>query len=118
MTSLRKVTETASADWRPYDRYGEPIAGMWWIPLTEDTELSRATYLLKFDAGAKSRPHEHTGIEEFYMMEGALVDNDGTVFRTGDFVRFDPGSEHSSESPDGCVLLATLLGRNRPLDES
>lgn len=118
MTSLRKVTKTSSMAWRPYDRYGDPIEGLSWIPLTEDTDVMRATFLLKFDAGAKSRPHEHTGIEEFYVMEGTLVDSDGTIFRKGDFVRFDPGSEHWSEAPDGCVILATLLGRNRPLDEA
>lgn len=117
MTSLRTVFDTASTEWRPYDRYGTPIDGLSWKSLTKDDDLTRATFLLRFDAGAKSRPHEHTGIEEFYILEGTLVDNDGTVFGPGTFVRFDPGSEHWSEAPNGCILLATLLGRNRPLDE-
>lgn len=124
MTGLRHVTDTAAAAasaadgaWRPYDRYGAPVPGMSWIPLSEDKDQDRASYLLRFDPGAESRRHEHTGIEEFYVLEGELVDDDGAVFGPGVFVRFDPGSVHSSKSPKGCVILVTLLGRNRPLDE-
>lgn len=116
MTDKRIVTDTNTAEWRPYDRYGAPIAGMSWKSLSEDPDQARATFLLRFDPGARSRPHEHTGIEEFYVMEGTLIDDDGTVFGPGAFVRFDPGSKHSSHAPDGCVILATLLGRNRPLE--
>ena len=47
------------------------------------------------DPGAKSLPHEHNGFEEFLMLDGELTDPDGKVFKKGDFVTFEPGSEHT-----------------------
>ena len=68
-------------------------------------------------AGARSKPHEHTGFEEFLVMDGELVDCDGRVYRSGDFVRLMPGSKHTSHTPDGCTILVMLRGNNRALDE-
>ena len=116
-TSLRQIADTASDNFRPYDRYGEPIDGMSWIPLSG--ELLNGEYecfLLRMDAGARSNPHEHTGHEEFLMLDGELIDCDGQRFRAGDFVHFQPGSKHSSHTPDGCTLLVILRGNNRALE--
>jgi len=115
-TNLRQIIDTASDRFRPYDRYGDPIAGMSWIPLSG--ELANGVFecfLLRMQAGARSNPHEHTGHEEFLMLEGELIDCDGHTFRAGDYVRFEPGSKHSSHSPEGCTLLVILRGNNRPL---
>ena len=53
------------------------------------------------------------GIEEFLVLEGSLVDDDGTVFGAGDSVSFAPGSRHASVAPDGCLIAVFLRGRNR-----
>ncbi len=74
-------------------------------------------FLLQMEAGSQSKPHEHTGIEEFLVMEGELIDCDGTVYRAGDFVRLLPGSKHSSRTPHGCTLLVMLRGNNRALSD-
>jgi len=114
--SLRQIIATTSDQYKPYDRYGEPIAGMSWVPLSG--ELHNGTFecfLLRMDAGARSRPHEHTGGEEFLMLDGELIDCDGQSFLSGDYVRFEPGSKHSSHSPEGCTMLVILRGNNRPL---
>ena len=73
--------------------------------------------MLRMDAGAQSKPHQHMGFEEFLVMEGELIDCDGKAYRRGDFVRFLPGSKHSSHTPDGCTLLVILRGNNRALSE-
>jgi len=115
-TSLRQIINTASGRFRPYDRYGDPIAGMSWIPLSG--ELSNGvfeSFLLRMDAGAQSKPHEHTGDEEFLVLEGQLIDCDGQCFNSGDYVHFLPGSKHSSHSPEGCTMLVILRGNNRSL---
>jgi len=114
--SLRQIVTTDSEHFRPYDRYGAPIAGMSWIPLSGATgNGSYECFLLRMDAGARSRPHEHTGHEEFLVVDGELIDCDGQVFRSGDYVRFQPGSKHGSSTADGCTLLVILRGNNRPL---
>lgn len=114
--NLRQIIDTASGQFRPYDRYGDPIAGMSWIPLSG--ELSNGVFecfLLRMDAGAQSRPHEHTGHEEFLVLEGQLFDCDGQCFTSGDYVHFQPGSKHSSHTPEGCTMLVILRGNNRSL---
>jgi anti-sigma factor ChrR (cupin superfamily) len=114
--SLRQIIATTSDQFKPYDRYGEPIAGMSWIPLSGELHNGAfECFLLRMDAGARSRPHEHTGGEEFYVLDGELIDCDGQSFHSGDYVRFDPGSKHSSQSPEGCTMLVILRGNNRPL---
>lgn len=115
-TERRAVIAThAEGVYRPYDRYGSVIDGMSWIPLSRDETADHDMFLLRFAPGARSRPHRHEGLEQFLVLEGTLVDDDGTVFGTGDFVRFATGSEHSSHAPDGCLLLVSIRGRNRPL---
>ena len=114
--SLRQITRTDSDRFKPYDRYAEPVAGMSWVPLSGELLNGQfECFLLRMDAGARSNPHEHTGHEEFMMLEGELIDCDGQVFKTGDYVHFQPGSKHSSSSPRGCTLLVILRGNNRAL---
>jgi anti-sigma factor ChrR (cupin superfamily) len=114
--NLRQIASTASDRFKPYDRYGDAVAGMSWIPLSGELHNGVfESFLLRMDAGARSNPHEHTGHEEFLVLDGELIDCDGQRFCAGDYVRFQPGSKHSSHSPDGCTLLVILRGNNRPL---
>ena len=50
------------------------------------------------------------------MLEGELIDSDGTVFKAGDFVSFAPGTHHSSRTETGCVL-AVFEWRDKPETE-
>jgi len=70
------------------------------------------------DQGAKSLPHTHTGFEEFLMLEGELTDEDGKVFKKGEFVTFEPGTTHSSHTKNGCLILVFMRGINKALQES
>ena len=115
-STLRQIAGTATSDFIPYNRYGDPIEGMSWVPLSgEMLNGEFECFMLRMEAGAQSRAHEHTGFEEFLMLDGELVDCDGSRYRAGDFVRFLPGSKHSSHTPDGCTLLVILRGNNRAL---
>ena len=40
----------------------------------------------------------------FLMIEGEIIDNDGTVYRKGDVVWLAPGTEHTSHSPNGALI--------------
>jgi anti-sigma factor ChrR (cupin superfamily) len=99
-TRLREIINTGDENLIPYDRYGSPVPGMSWLPLSgERLNDQFECFLLRMDAGARSTPHEHTGFEEFLVVDGELVDCDGSSYRAGDFVRFSPGSRHSSHAP-------------------
>ena len=112
----RRIVATGDAAFVPFDRYGEPIPKLSWLPISYDAESGQGSFLIRFEPGGRSLPHEHTGYEEFVVLEGALIDNDGAVFRAGDLVSFEPGSRHSSHAPDGCLLAVFMRGINRPLE--
>ena len=117
--NLRLTFNTSQTNFVPYNRYGTPVEGMSWLPLSG--ELLNGEYecfMLRMEPGTSSKPHEHMGHEEFLVLEGHLIDLDGTEYKTGDFVHLLPGSIHSSHTTDGCLMMVTLRGRNRPLSDN
>ena len=114
--SERFIKNINDLTFQPFDNYGKPVEGMSWHKLSYDRSNGGfGTYILKMDAGAKSLPHIHQGYEEFYVIEGELRDTDGKVFKKGDFVSFKPGSQHSSYTKNGCLVLVFMRGINQPL---
>jgi anti-sigma factor ChrR (cupin superfamily) len=65
----------------------------------------RQTMLVRMAPGAKLPDHRHVGVEQSFVLEGTLVDEDGAC-AAGNFVWRRPGSVHTAWSPDGCVVLA------------
>ena len=114
--SKRKITNIFNVDFKPFDNYGVTVPGMSWHKISYDKQNGGyGTYILKMDAGSKSLPHQHTGYEEFFMLDGELEDPDGKVFKKGDLVSFGPGSTHSSYSKNGCLILVFMRGINKPI---
>ena len=92
--SKRKITDLSKIKFKPFDNYGSVIPGMNWHKISYSRENGgQGTYILKMDPGAKSIPHQHTGYEEFLMLDGELNDPDNKIFKKGDFVTFEPGSK-------------------------
>jgi len=115
-SDLRKLIRTPEEKFQTYNRYGKTLPGVEWLPLSGGAEANKEVYLIRFSPGSRSHPHIHQGSEEFLVLDGELTDHDGMVFQSGDFVRFDQGSEHWSFSEKGCTLLVILAGgTNRPL---
>ena len=106
----RQVIETSNKELIPYKRYGEKTNDLSWLPISKDNDCKYEVYLIKFDLGSSSNFHRHNGNEEFYVIDGELIDDDGKIFKTGDYVKFEKGSEHSSYSKIGCKLLVILHG--------
>ena len=115
-SDLRKLIRTPEEKFQTYNRYGKTLPGVEWLPLSGGAETNKEVYLIRFNPGSHSHPHIHQGSEEFLVLDGELTDHDGMVFQTGDFVRFESGSEHWSISEKGCTLLVILAGgTNRPV---
>ena len=115
LADIRAVTSTRAL--RPYDRFGTVVPDLEWLPLSGTLGSDYECFLVRFKPGASSQPHEHTGSEDFLVLEGELEDCDGVLFRAGDFVSYPVGSRHFSRSPTGCLLLVVLRGPNRLLNE-
>ncbi len=89
---------------------GLPDQDVWWRNISYDRATGQGSYLMIMAPGSVSNPHRHTGPEEFYMVEGDLVDCDGTTYRAGEFVSLSGGSAHESHSPSGCKIVVTHRG--------
>ena len=60
---------------------------------------------MRMAPGSKTFWHEHGGMEDFLVLEGELIESDGTVLKAGDFVSYQPGSAHSSRTDNGCLII-------------
>ena len=104
----RKIIETMHEYFSPYNRYGVVANGLKWMPLSKDEKLEHEVFIVKFAPGSSSSFHKHKGFEEFYVIDGELIDDDGKVFKKGDYIKFQKGTKHSSHSKTGCTLLVIL----------
>lgn len=71
----------------------------------------------KMAPGMTTEAHVHTGDEEFFLLEGDLVDNDGTQYVPGDLVLMKSGTEHHSTTKKGCTLLVYIPSEEAPLKD-
>jgi anti-sigma factor ChrR (cupin superfamily) len=70
------------------------------------------TALFKLDPGAVVPLHEHTALEQTYVLEGTIEDHEG-VCGPGQFVWRPGGNRHEARSPNGAVILGFFLKPNR-----
>ena len=86
--------------------------GVEYKTLMMDAEAGLMTVLMRMAPGASLPDHEHTMIEQTYVLEGRLVDQDGEC-GPGDFVYRPGGSRHSASCPEGGLMLAVFQLPNK-----
>lgn len=101
------------------------VAALPWVPtrfpgvelkvLMEDKETGLLTALTRFAPGAVLPDHEHVELEQTYVIEGSLEDEEG-VATPGNYVWRPAGSRHNARSPDGCIVLSFFLKPNKFFD--
>jgi len=104
----RKIIKTINEYFSPYNRYGTASNGLKWLPLSKDEKLEHEVFIVQFEPESSSSLHKHNGYEEFYVIDGELIDDDGKVFKKGDYIKFEKGTKHSSFSKTGCTLLVII----------
>jgi anti-sigma factor ChrR (cupin superfamily) len=73
-----------------------------------DPATDMLTILAKLAPGAGIPPHVHEDLEQTFVLEGSLVDNEGEC-TAGNFVIRAKGSRHAPTAPKGCTMLVFLL---------
>ena len=109
----RRIANWKTCEWQPYPGLDGDTPGLSWCPIRAEPGAGDGFYLLKVAPGSGAALHRHSDGEEFVMLEGELVDGDGTVLKEGDCVSYDAGTRHRTHSPKGCILLACIQG---PID--
>ena len=113
----RKITILDNLKFIPFDKYGKPINGWTWHKVSFDKKTNFGTYISRLEPGTKTLPHTHLGHEEFLVLDGELIDSDGTIFKKGDLISYEPNSSHSSHTKKGCLILTFMRGHNIQLDK-
>ena len=111
----RKITQLKSLKFKPFNKYGKKIKGWTWHKISFNKKTNFGTYISKLEPDTKTLAHVHSGHEEFLILEGELIDSDGTVFKKGDFVTYEPNTEHSSHTENGCLILTFMRGQNNQI---
>jgi quercetin dioxygenase-like cupin family protein len=88
-----------------------PCPGIDMKILLEDTDTGLMTALFRWQPGAELTLHEHVEIEQTFVLEGSLVDDEGEV-RAGNYVWRPKGNRHIARSPNGALVLSMFLKPN------
>ena len=101
------------------------VSALPWVPtrfqgvdlkiLIEDQQTGLLTALTRFAPGAVLPDHEHVELEQTFVLEGSLEDDEG-VATAGNYVWRPAGSRHNARAPQGCLALSFFLRPNKFFD--
>ncbi|MBN9409885.1 MAG: cupin domain-containing protein [Burkholderiales bacterium] len=102
-----RYVDVAALPWKP-----TPTPGIDMKVLLEDQDTGLLTALFRWQPGTALDLHEHVEIEQTYVLEGSIVDDEGEV-RAGDYVWRPKGNQHLARSPGGALVLSFFLKPNK-----
>ena len=97
--------------WQPTGFPGISIKVLW-----QDDRSQAYTALFKAEPGAHLPLHRHRGVEQTFILEGRLVDEEGEC-TAGNFVWRKPGSIHEAYAPDGLLGIGIFQEPNEFLNQ-
>lgn len=102
------------------------VVGMSWKPskfpgvdvkiLYENPQTGLLTVMTRMAAGSCIPLHVHTDVEQTYVLEGSLEDEQGAV-TSGNFVWRPGGNIHVAHAPRGCLSISFFTKPNRFFDD-
>jgi quercetin dioxygenase-like cupin family protein len=100
-----KVINTKKAEYYVYDFEGPSLEGVYQLDLSYDQETGHGAYMIRMEPGTITTKHIHTLREEYLILEGDIIESDGTVLGPGDYIIYEPGSEHNSRTENGALVI-------------
>jgi anti-sigma factor ChrR (cupin superfamily) len=101
-----RYVDVDSLPWKP-----TPCPGIEMRVLLEDKESGLLTALFRWQPGSELTLHEHVEVEQTFVLEGSLVDDEGEV-TAGNYVWRPRGNRHVAKSPNGALVLSIFLKPN------
>lgn len=102
-----RYVAVADLPWKP-----TPTPGIDMKILLQDKDTGLLTALFRWEPGTSLALHEHVEIEQTYVLEGSIVDDEGEV-RAGDYVWRPKGNRHLARSPNGALVISFFLKPNK-----
>ena len=99
---------SADVEWEKMDGF----EGVEMKVLYRDENSGLFTGLFRLSPGATIPLHEHTDVEQTFLLEGTFQDEDG-VAQPGDFIWRPAGNRHTAYSSDGCIFLGIFQKPNK-----
>ena len=85
--------------------------------LYNDPQTGMLTVLSRMSPGSFIPLHEHTDVEQTYVFEGSLEDEQGAV-TAGNFVWRPGGNTHIAHAPNGCMSISFFVKPNRFFEDT
>src|SRR5205814_1875567 len=101
-----RYVDVETLPWKP-----TPCPGIEMKILLEDKESGLMTALFRWQPGAELALHEHVEVEQTFVIEGSLIDDEGEV-TAGNYVWRPKGNRHIAKSPKGALVLSMFLKPN------
>jgi anti-sigma factor ChrR (cupin superfamily) len=102
-----RLVEVEKLPWKPTGHKGIDVK-----ILMKDDITGMMTALFRWEPGSVLPDHEHVEIEQSFILEGSLVDEDGEI-GAGNFVWRPAGSRHIASAPNGALILSFFLKPNK-----
>lgn len=91
---------------------GTDFSGIEMKVLYADPVSGASTIMFRMEPGAVVPLHEHTALEQTYILSGSLKDDEGEV-TAGNYVWRPGGNKHVAHAPNGAVFISFFLKPNR-----
>jgi anti-sigma factor ChrR (cupin superfamily) len=101
------IADVASMPWQPTAFPNVDVKVLY-----SDEATGMSTVLARLAPGACIPLHEHQALEQTYVLEGSLEDEQGIV-RAGQYCWREAGNTHIARAPNGAVVLSFFLKPNR-----
>ena len=102
-----RYVNIAEMEWAP-----SPFEGIQTKILYSDPDTGLSTILFKMAPGAVVPEHVHTAIEQTYMLEGSLEDDQGAC-TPGNYVWRPAGNRHVAHAPNGALFISIFMKPNQ-----
>jgi anti-sigma factor ChrR (cupin superfamily) len=79
--------------------------------LLQEPESGLLTALFRWEPGSSLPLHEHVEIEQTWVLEGSIVDDEGES-TAGNFAWRPKGNQHRAYAPNGALVIAFFLRPN------
>lgn len=102
----RRVANVHNATFKPFMTNGKKDGSV--LQLSDDKPLGSGFHIYKMEPGETTVAHIHASDEEFFIIEGEIIDHDGARYGPGDLVWLRKGTKHNSYAPNGALIVVYL----------